>query len=371
MSGAFRASFSHDGSYALTADTDAKLWDSTTGNLLRAHRISSNDAEVWEVGTGNVVAKLSSYYLSSATFGAGGSLAVVTDSYSQETDVWDVRSVKRLHTLKHGGSHSACFSPDGSHVITWGDANSVKIWDVASGKLTQTVEHDDSVHAASFNSDGTRVLTASGDKTVKVVDVSTGIRLRSEAATTDVPSAIAIAELLTRKSLSQDGDLEDLSNDRLQHDREMVQRLLSDEGPLTQLARWLTAHGPKSPAYIGASVSCRQRADILVAQGGPRGAFEALQLDPTHPLVHIGIAAYETVEETNPESDKAASKARRDFLRDYDLRRLPADASICARAATMLLAQGDRVRAIEAADKALAVDPVNAIARLIKKEAVR
>ncbi|MBL9075994.1 MAG: protein kinase [Planctomycetes bacterium] len=371
MSGACRACFSHDGRYALTAGTAATVWDCNTGEALLRHRLSSNDAEVWEVASGKTVAKLSSYYLSSASFGAGGSLAVVTDSYSQETDVWDVLSAKRLRTLEHYGSHSAYFSPDGSHVLTWGDGDEAKIWDTASGKLVQTVEHDGSVQSASFSADGTRVVTASSDKTVKIADISAGLGLRSAATADDVPSAMAIAELLTRKSLSPEGDLEDLTYQRLEHDREVLQRLLTAVGPLTPLARFLAAHGPQSPAYFGAAVTCSQRADILVAHGGARSAREALQLDPTHPLVRIALAAHESVEPTASESDKAAAGVRRAFLRDYDLRRLPADASICARAATMLLAQGDKVRALEAADKALAVDPANAIAQLVKKEAVR
>ena len=71
----------------------------------------------------------------------------------------------------------------------------------------------------------------------------------------------------------------------------------------------------------------------------------AYSLDPSHPLILFALSALEK----NP--------ATQALYRDLGLERLPADARLCARAAEILKLQGDRPRALAAAEKALALDP--------------
>jgi hypothetical protein len=54
------------------------------------------------------------------------------------------------------------------------------------------------------------------------------------------------------------------------------------------------------------------------------------------------------------------------LYRDLGLKRLPADARLCARAAEILKAQGDRPRALAAAEKVLALDPRNSRALAVQ-----
>jgi len=71
----------------------------------------------------------------------------------------------------------------------------------------------------------------------------------------------------------------------------------------------------------------------------------AYSLDPSHPLILFALGAVQK----NP--------ATQALYRDLGLKRLPRDARLCARAAEILKLQGDRPRALAAAEKALALDP--------------
>lgn len=67
------------------------------------------------------------------------------------------------------------FSPDGTRVATAGRDNSVKLWDVATGREIFTFDgHTDECWGVAFSPDGTRVASASRDLTVRVWETSTG-----------------------------------------------------------------------------------------------------------------------------------------------------------------------------------------------------
>ena len=73
-------------------------------------------------------------------------------------------------------------------------------------------------------------------------------------------------------------------------------------------------HGLEKPVRPGAKMTCGEAADSLVIPGATQADLErAYALNPAHPLIHAALAAFQK----NP--------ARAAFLRDYGLKRLPAE----------------------------------------------
>jgi len=79
-----------------------------------------------------------------------------------------------------GAVQSVSFSPDGKLLVSGGADKTVKIWDVANGKILRSMRgHDKSVTSVFFSPDGKYVMSGSADKTVKVWNVDTGEKLQS------------------------------------------------------------------------------------------------------------------------------------------------------------------------------------------------
>jgi len=70
---------------------------------------------------------------------------------------------------------SVCLSPDGKSIISGSTDNSIRIWDVETGKEEKTLtEHLFSINAVCFSPDGTKIASGSADKTVKIWNSATG-----------------------------------------------------------------------------------------------------------------------------------------------------------------------------------------------------
>ncbi|MDA0917725.1 MAG: protein kinase [Planctomycetota bacterium] len=94
-----------------------------------------------------------------------------------EWDYWDRLRQTELATLTgHMGSvFDVQFSPDGTRLASAGADRTVKLRDVATGKVLLTLSgHTDRVNRVSFSPDGTRLASASKDGTVKVWNLLDG-----------------------------------------------------------------------------------------------------------------------------------------------------------------------------------------------------
>jgi WD40 repeat protein len=81
--------------------------------------------------------------------------------------------------ISHVGSiDKAAFSPDGARLVSAGDDGTMKVWEVATGRLIHTLEgHRGQVAAIAFSRDGSRILSASHEG-LKLWDASSGQYIR-------------------------------------------------------------------------------------------------------------------------------------------------------------------------------------------------
>jgi tetratricopeptide (TPR) repeat protein len=102
---------------------------------------------------------------------------LASGSGDQTIKIWDVTTGKVLNTLKgHEGSvWSVGFSPDGKQLASGSVDNTIKIWDVTTGKVLNTLKgHESWVRSVGFSPDGKKLASGSVDNTIKIWDVTTG-----------------------------------------------------------------------------------------------------------------------------------------------------------------------------------------------------
>jgi WD40 repeat protein len=152
---------------------------------------------VWESSTGQRLHKLEGHTeaVNNGAFSPDGKL-IVTGSQDHTLRVWDVATGKqRLFLEGHKDDCGGCFSPDGKRIVSagGGDDGTIRGWDAATGKevwkLTEQAIVDFRLSSSSlFSPDGTRLLSLWGD-TVRVWEVATGKAVATLAGSTAVIGA--------------------------------------------------------------------------------------------------------------------------------------------------------------------------------------
>jgi WD40 repeat protein len=70
---------------------------------------------------------------------------LASGSEDNSIKLWDVATGKNTTTLKAAGAHRWCwvaFSPNGKMLACGGGGNKVKLWNVATGKSTSLIDRD-------------------------------------------------------------------------------------------------------------------------------------------------------------------------------------------------------------------------------------
>jgi len=113
----------------------------------------------------------------------GNQLAVVLWS-GKAIDLWDLaRRTKVTHSVDvwhdSQGAKRLSFSPDGSALVTTGDARAPGyVWDTTKWRVVSSLSgHTDAITDVSYSTDGSRVATSSLDGTVRLWDTQSGALL--------------------------------------------------------------------------------------------------------------------------------------------------------------------------------------------------
>lgn len=186
--------FSPDGRHALSGGMELKLWDTKTGEEIRDFKGHSD-----LIASGVTIAQ-------AVAFSPDGRQALSAGPL--EMRLWDVGSGTQIRRL-HGNSlglGSTAFSPDGLRVLSGGD-KTTKIWDVTTGKMVGALEEVDAYGVAAaiaFSPDGRQILSGHYDTTLKLRDVATGKLIRTLKGHTGMVTSVAFSRD-GRQALSSGG----------------------------------------------------------------------------------------------------------------------------------------------------------------------
>jgi predicted NACHT family NTPase len=118
--------------------------------------------------------------LSSVAFAPDGR-TVLSGSWDHSLKLWDVASGRLLRSFDGHSDwvNSVAFAPDGRTVLSGSADGTLKLWDVESGRLLRTFEGSRLVFSVAFAPDGRTALSGNHDKTLKLWDVASGKQLQS------------------------------------------------------------------------------------------------------------------------------------------------------------------------------------------------
>ena len=120
---------------------------------------------------------------------------VVSASYDQTLKVWELASGRQVATLQGHTDHvTACaVTPDGRHVVSASHDQSLKVWELASGRQVATLQgHTNAVTACAATPDGRHVVSASENQTLKVWELASGRAVATLQGHTDRVTACAV-----------------------------------------------------------------------------------------------------------------------------------------------------------------------------------
>jgi len=125
--------------------------------------------------------------VSSVSFSPDGK-RIASGSSDKTVKLWNAESGQLLKIIYNAGSvSSVCFSPDGKLIasnyieIDWAMSDvwnnndrAIKLWNADNGELVKTLSDDDYVTSISFSPDGKRIVSGNNNNSLRLWDIETG-----------------------------------------------------------------------------------------------------------------------------------------------------------------------------------------------------
>ncbi|AFZ27544.1 WD40 repeat-containing protein [Cylindrospermum stagnale PCC 7417] len=179
-----------------SADGTIKLWDITTGKLIKTlnHRyqvygvawnrdsktlasVSGNEIIIWNVTTGKRLKTLTgSDGFWSVTWSPNGK-KLASGSWDKTIRLWDANTGKIIKTLTGHTSevYNVVWSPDSKTLASGSGDSTIKLWNGTTGKFITTLNgHRGTVYGLAWSPDSKTLASASTDRTIKLWNITTG-----------------------------------------------------------------------------------------------------------------------------------------------------------------------------------------------------
>ena len=140
--------FSPDGKYLLSAHGDmVRLWEVESGRLL--HRTKQQTASV--------------------AFSADGERFLTSDAGDNAVRLWQTASGAPLRSFQSRDDYveALAIAPNGQLAAS-ASGRTLQLWELATGEIIFTGEHESKVNNIAFSSSGTRIASASNDETIRI-----------------------------------------------------------------------------------------------------------------------------------------------------------------------------------------------------------
>ena len=135
-----------------------------------------------------------------------------------------------------GFVHSIAFSPDGSTLASGSDDTTIKLWDINSGEVKNTLTgHSDSVSSIAFSPDGSTLASCSHDNTIKLWK-SANLNLSKQEPVKLFHCYTALKEVLKSGQVGLDQVIDALDSESWEVHEAAYALLLTREDPRSQQA---------------------------------------------------------------------------------------------------------------------------------------
>jgi WD40 repeat protein len=206
-----------DSRLALSAGSEVIIWDVRTGRAVRRfggqkkhfwrvavspngrHCLAADGSalDLFEMATGNEIRQFKGV---AGPFGAGAigfsaDGARVLAAGGKEIAVWDLtgKELRRFKTSPNNESdEDAAFSANGKRAVTLSHGETLRVWDVETGKNLHTVEKLNHPQSVTLSADGSRALVGTWDGDLQYWDLNAGKEIRRYEGHSGLLKAVAL-----------------------------------------------------------------------------------------------------------------------------------------------------------------------------------